>query len=202
MRLVRAFWVVAALLIAPVSALAQAAPPPVTAADRVLGRADAPVTVIEYASFTCSHCGDWHQNVYPAFRARFVDTGQVRLVFRDFPTSPAQLAAQAAGIARCAAPERFHDVADALFDGQPALFESGQPGPWLTGAVAVSGKSMEQIQTCLADPATLNTLRAGVEAARAAGVQGTPTFFVNGRMVSDTSLEGLTAAIQPLLARR
>lgn len=61
---------------------------------------------------------------------------------------------------------------------------------------------MEQIQTCLADPATLNTLRAGVEAARAAGVQGTPTFFVNGRMVSDTSLEGLTAAIRPLVAER
>jgi len=201
-RLIRTLLLAVALVTAPVAAMAQSAPPPVTAADRVLGRADAPVTVIEYASFTCSHCGDWHQNVYPAFRARFVDTGQVRLVFRDFPTPPAQLAAQAAGIARCAAPERFHDVADALFDGQPALFESGQPGPWLTAAVAVSGKSMEQIQTFLADPATLNTLRAGVEAATAAGVQGTPTFFVNGRMVSDTSLEGLTAAIQPLLAGR
>jgi protein-disulfide isomerase len=201
-RLIRTLLLAVALVTAPVAAMAQSAPPPVTAADRVLGRADAPVTVIEYASFTCSHCGDWHQNVYPAFRARFVDTGQVRLVFRDFPTPPVPLAAQAAGIARCAAPERFHDVADALFDGQPALFESGQPGPWLTAAVAVSGKSMEQIQTCLADPATLNTLRAGVEAATAAGVQGTPTFFVNGRMVSDTSLEGLTAAIQPLLAGR
>ena len=77
-----------------------AAVPAVTAADRVLGRADAPVTVIEYASFTCSHCAAWTNEVLPDFKARYIDTGKVRLVFRDLPTQPVQAAATAAAIGR------------------------------------------------------------------------------------------------------
>ncbi|MBU1347039.1 MAG: DsbA family protein [Alphaproteobacteria bacterium] len=178
-----------------------AAPPPVTAADRVLGRADAPVTVIEYASFVCSHCADWHTGVYPGFKARFVDTGQVRLVFRNFPTQPVQVGARAAGIARCAAPARFFDVASSFMKGQAALIDGGPIGTWFGDAVAVSGKTQAEIDACLADPATLAGIRAEVEGAQAAGVPGTPAFFVNGRRVSDNSLEGLAAAIQPLLPR-
>lgn len=64
---------------------------PVTAADRSIGRADAPVTVVEYASFACNHCADWHRFVYPAFKSRFIDTGQVRLVFRNLPTLPEEM---------------------------------------------------------------------------------------------------------------
>lgn len=190
-----------AVMVAPLAASAQAAPPPVTAADRVLGRADAPVTVIEYASFTCSHCGEWHTTVYPAFKARFVDTGQVRLVFRDLPTPPVQVAAQAAGIARCAVPDRFYDVAATLMNGQAALFEGGPVQDWLSAAAAVSGKSPAEIQACLADPATIEGIRAGMAGANAAGVTSTPSFFVNGRRVTETSLEGLSAAIQPLVPR-
>ncbi|WP_051651085.1 thioredoxin domain-containing protein [Brevundimonas bacteroides] len=198
----RALLLAVALVAAPAVASAQAALPPLTAADRVLGRADAPVTVIEYASFTCSHCGDWHRSVYPAFKARFVDTGQVRLVLRDLPTPPAQLAAQAAGIARCAAPERFYDVASALMNGQQALFDGGPVEAWFDAGIAASGRTSAQIEACLADPATLNGIRSSIAGANAAGVQGTPTFFVNGRMVDDSSLAGLTAAIQPLVAGR
>ena len=79
--------------------------PPVTAADRVLGRADAPVTVIEYASFTCSHCAAFHNEVLPAFKARFIDSGQVRLVYRNLPTAPVNVAAAASAVAVCAAPD-------------------------------------------------------------------------------------------------
>lgn len=190
------------LVISPAEGIAQSALPPVTSADRILGRADAPVTVVEYGSFTCSHCGDWHETVYPGFKARFVDTGRVRFVFRDLPTPPVQVAAQAAGIARCAAPERFFDVADALFDGQAALFDGAPVANWFASGIAASGRSQAQIEACLSDPATLNALRAGIGAANAAGVNSTPTFFVNGRRVDDNSLEGLSAAIQPLLAGR
>ena len=198
----RALLLAVALVAGPVAASAQAAPPPVTTADRVLGRADAPVTVIEYASFTCSHCGDWHRNVYPAFKARFVDTGQVRLILRDFPTQPVQVAAEAAAIARCAAPERFHDVASSLMNGQTALFQGGSVADWYAAAIAASGRSEPEIEACVNDPATLNGIRASVAGARGAGVSGTPTFFVNGRRVEDSSLEGLSAAIQPLVAAR
>lgn len=179
-----------------------AAVPAVTAADRVLGRADAPVTVIEYASFTCSHCADWTNDVLPTFKARYIDTGKVKLVFRDMPTQPAQVAATAAGIGRCAAPEKFFDVAQHLMAGRAAAFASGDARDWYMGAIAVSGRTQPQIEACLSDPATGQALQHDVEAALAAGVNGTPTFFVNGQRVIDHSLETLSAAIDPLTKGR
>ncbi len=173
--------------------------PPVSASDRILGRADAPVTVVEYASFTCPHCARWHTEVLPELKARFIDAGKVRLVFRDLPTAPAQVAAAAAGIVRCAAPERAHAVADSLMRGQAAALAAGDAAPWFDAAIATSGRTREQVETCLADPATLASIQASVQGANAAHVQGTPSFFVNGRRVTDSSLAGLTAAITPLL---
>lgn len=196
-----------ALLLSPVASQAQThshshSAPAVTSADRVLGRADAPVTVIEYASFVCSHCADWHTTVFPAFKARFIDTGQVRLVFRDFPTNPVDVGVRAAAIGRCAAPERFFDVASSFMIGQAALIRGAPTRPWYDAAIAVSGRTPAQIDACVEDPATLAGIRAEVGAASAAGVQGTPTFFVNGRMIENGSLAGLTAAIQSHLAGR
>lgn len=200
--MIRSLFVALALVVAPLSASAQtAAPPAVTATDRVLGRADAPVTVIEYASFVCSHCAHWHTTVLPSFKARFIDTGQVKLVFRNLPTNPIQISARAAGIARCAAPSRFFDVASSLMAGQAAVIGGAPLTGWYADAVAASGRSQAEIDACLADPATLNGIRAEVTGATAAGVLGTPSFFVNGRAVADTSLEGLSAAIRPLLPR-
>lgn len=205
--MIRPLFLILALIAAPLSvpmaAGAQTATPPpaVSATDRILGRADAPVTVIEYASFVCSHCAHWHTTVLPSFKTRFIDTGQVKLVFRNLPTNPTQIAAHAAGIARCAAPARFFDVASSLMTGQAAVI-AGAPVPdWFAAAVAASGRSQEQIDACLADPATLNNIRAEIAGANAAGVQGTPSFFVNGHAVADPSLEGLTTAIRPLLPR-
>ncbi len=128
------------LAFAPVSALA-GSPPAVTAADRFIGRADAPVTVVEYASFSCSHCADWHLVVYPEFKRRFIDTGQVRLVFRNLPTAPASIAVPAAALARCAAPERFYEVAGTLMRGQSAVLNGGDQTLWFDSAVAVSGRT-------------------------------------------------------------
>ena len=96
--MIRTLFLMLALVAAPLSASAPAVAqtasglPAVSASDRVLGRANAPVTVIEYASFVCSHCAHWHTTVLPSFKARFIDTGQVKLVFRNLPTSPAQVA--------------------------------------------------------------------------------------------------------------
>ena len=200
--MIRPLVLMLALVAAPIAASAQTpAPPAVTSADRVLGRADAPVTVIEYASFVCSHCANWHTTVLPAFKAQFIDTGQVRLVYRNLPTNPAQVAARAAGIARCAAPARFFDVASSLMTGQRAIIDGAPLADWYAAGVAVSGRTQAEIDACLADPATLNGIRAEIAGATAAGVRGTPSFFVNGRAVADNSLEGLTAAIQPLLPR-
>ena len=187
------------LAFAPVSALA-GSPPAVTAADRFVGRADAPVTVVEYASFACSHCADWHLVVYPEFKRRFIDTGQVRLVFRNLPTAPADLAVAAAALAHCAAPERFYEVAGTLMRGQRAVLNGGDQAVWFASAVGVSGRTRAEIDACVARPATRAAIERDIDGAIAAGVDSTPTLFVNGRQVMDRSLGGLDALITPLVA--
>ena len=173
---------------------------PVTAADRSIGRADAPVTVVEYASFACNHCADWHRFVYPAFKSRFIDTGQVRLVFRNLPTLPEEMSLPGAALARCAAPERFFDVATALMLGQDAVFRGGTREDWYAPAIAVSGRTQAQIEACATSPAVEVALARDMDSAEAAGVHSTPTFFVNGRQVTDRSLGGLEVAIRAATA--
>lgn len=187
-----------AFVLAP-AASAQIQPqpmPPVTAADRVLGRTDAPVTVVEYASFVCPHCAHWQATVFPEFKTRFIDTGKVRLVYRDLPTNPQNFASAAAMIGRCAAPGRFFAVAASFFAGQPALLAGGEGRVWFDAAIAQSGQTREQIQACFADPAKQAALSADINAAIVAGVNGTPSFFVNGRrLAGDPDIEALAAAI-------
>jgi protein-disulfide isomerase len=172
--------------------------PAVTEEDRILGDANAPVTVIEYASFTCGHCANWHEQVWPTFKARFVDTGQVRFVFRDLPTAPQNLSQTAAMVARCATAEQFPEVAGALMSGQAAMYESRDADAWLLGAVEAGELGVDQLQACLGDPEAGAGLAASVQGARDAGVAGTPTFFVNGQRV-DGDLASLEAAIAPLI---
>jgi protein-disulfide isomerase len=201
MTLVRRFLLGLVLATAPLAAAVAVTPtaalagdlPPVTAADRVLGRADAPVTVVEYASFVCPHCAAWHKDVFPAFKARYIDTGKVKLVYRTLPTDPENLAMTAAGVARCSRPDRFYAVVDSFFDGQPALYAGSHT--WFTDAVTVGGRTEDEIKACFADPATSAQINAEIQGATAAGVEGTPTFFVNGRKMADPSLASLGAAI-------
>ena len=192
----RTLGALAAALIWSAAAPALAQLPAVTAQDRVLGRADAPVTVIEYASFACSHCAAWHNDVYPAFKARFVDTGQVRYVFRNLPTQPQQMSLSGAALARCALPEKFFDVASVLMHNQHAVLEGGLLQDWYAPAIAASGRTRAQIQSCTASPETQAAINADIQGAVAAGVNSTPSFFVNGRPVADRSLTGLEAAIR------
>jgi protein-disulfide isomerase len=182
------------------TAVARQTVAPPTAADRSIGRADAPVTVIEYASFSCSHCSDWHRFVYRAFKTRFIDTGQVRLVFRNLPTQPEDMSLPGAALARCAAPERFFEVVSALMLGQDLVFRGGTREAWYAPAVAVSGRTRAQLDACAATPATLAAINRDVESAQAAGATSTPAFFVNGRRVTDRSLGGLEVAIRAAAA--
>lgn len=184
---------------APAVATEQVAP--VTASDRSIGRADAPVTVIEYASFACHYCADWHQFVYPVFKTRFIDTGQVRLVFRNLPTQPQEMSVPAAALARCAVPSRFFDVAASLMHGQHAVLNGGTLDDWYAPAIAASGRTRAQIDACAVTPETRAAISRDIDSAVAADVPGTPAFFVNGRRVSDTSLGGLEVAIRAAAAR-
>ena len=200
--LIMALALLAPLATATAPSRAKATEPvaPVTAADRTLGRADAPVTVIEYASFTCHHCADWHAFVFPLFKQRLIDTGQVRFVFRNLPTDPDTLSLPAAAMAHCAAPDKFFDVASTLMRGQSAVLRGGRQEDWYNPAIAVSGRTREQLTACAALPATRTAIQRDIESAIAAGATTTPAFFVNGRRVTDRSLGGLEVAVRAAAA--
>ena len=198
--LIAALALLAPLAAAPATAVEPVAP--VTAADRTIGRADAPVTVIEYASFACPSCADWHRFVWPLFKQRLVDTGQVRFVFRNLPTQPEQMSLPAAALARCAAPEQFFEVASILMAGQAAVHRGGDRADWYAPAIAASGRTKAQIEACATTPEVRAAINRDIDGAHAAGVHHTPSFFVDGRLVNDRSLGGLEVAVRAALAER
>jgi protein-disulfide isomerase len=96
--------------------------------DKVLGADNAPVTIVEYASVTCPHCATFHQQTYPTLKSKYIDTGKVRLIFREFPTQPAPVAIAGFMLARCAG-DRYYPMLDAIFDQQkttPTFFINGK----------------------------------------------------------------------------
>ena len=173
-------------------------------ADMTMGNPAAKVTVIEYASDTCPHCAAFNAEVFPAFKAKYIDTGKVLYVFREFPTEPAQLSAAGFLIARCAAPGSYFAVIDALFKGQAALFKSSDARAFLLNAGKAGGLDEAKITTCLNDKTALDAFSARVKAAvEDAHIDGTPTFVIGkAKLVGEQTLDQLDAAIQPMLAAR
>jgi Protein-disulfide isomerase len=169
--------------------------------DMALGAPEgAKVTVIEYASVTCGHCAQWQAQVWPQFKARYIDTNKVRYVFREFPTPPAEVAAAGFLVARCAGEDKYFDVVHELLASQQDMQTLG-PRQVLLRVATSAGLSEEQFTACVNDQAALDAFDKRVQAAQAAGVNGTPTFMVNGVRVVDSSLEGLATAIDAELAK-
>lgn len=169
--------------------------------DMTLGAAEgAKVTVVEYASVTCSHCASWQATVWPAFKAKYVDTNRVRYVFRELPTSPVEVATAGFLVARCAGPDKYFGVVEELMARQNEMFAE-TPRTVLLDVAAKAGLSEEQFTTCLSDKAAIERMDARVKAAVAADVDGTPAFFVNGEKVVDSSLAGLSGKIDAALAK-
>jgi len=175
----------------------------VAADDRVLGNPRAKVTVFEYASVTCPHCARWNAEVWPAFKAKYVDTGKVRFVLRELPTEPAAVASAGFMVARCAPPAKYFDVVDALFHTQHMVF-ANQAGAWMVQAGARGGMTRDQVRACATDQAGLDALNARVARSEKEHPQvgSTPTFVINGTVLAgEQSLAELDAVIQPLLRR-
>ena len=170
---------------------------PVTADDMVLGSANAKVTVIEYASLSCPHCAAWNRDVWPAFKAKYVDTGRVRFVYREFITAPPELAAGGALLARCAGKDKYFEVVDGVFAAQPEIYRRRNlEGPF-TAIAAKAGMSKAQLDACLSDQGALQALYGRVESyANLGQIEATPTFVVNGtKLPGEQTLEKLDAAI-------
>jgi protein-disulfide isomerase len=166
--------------------------------DMALGPRDAPVTVIEYASTTCSHCAHWDEDVFPAFSKKYIETGRVHYVLREFPTEPADLSISGFLLGRCAGPKYFI-VLDVLWRTQEWLAKTGDGEGWLNGAGKVAGLTPQQTAACTTDGAALKAFNARLEEnSKALDVRGTPTLFVNGKRVGEgggPSLEELDKAI-------
>jgi protein-disulfide isomerase len=167
--------------------------------DLPLGSADAKVTVIEYASMTCSHCAAFHETTWPALKAKYVDTGKVRFILREFPLDP--LAAAAFMLARCAGPEKRNAIVDMLYTQQSAWAFDNKPLDALAGLVKIAGVSQADFDNCLKDQALYDKVnQARAHAAEAFKVNATPTFFVNGQELNgELPLAAFDKVIEPLL---
>ena len=171
--------------------------------DMALGAAaDAKVTVVEYASVTCGHCAVWNEEVWPEFKTKYVDTKKVRYVFREFPTPPQDIAVAGFLIARCAGPDKYFDVVHDIMASQKEWQAGVAPRSTLFRAAAAAGLSQEQTETCIRDKAAIEEMSNRIKAGIDAGVTGTPTFIVNGTKVLDSSLSGLSEAIDAELAKK
>ena len=168
-----------------------------------LGPAKAPVTVIEYASMTCPHCAAFEQNVFPMLRSKYIDTGKMRFVFREFPLDIK--AAAASMLARCIASDdaaKYFDAIEQLFKAQDPLVENTTDTLKLIGKQQ-SGMSEEAVEACAKDQALLDKIKADQNFAfETLKVDATPTFFINGEKLKGAmSFEEIDKKIASLLKR-
>lgn len=148
--------------------------------DMVLGKADAPVTIIEYASLTCPHCASFHADVLPAIKKEFIDTGKAKLIFRDFPLD--QVAFAGAILARCAGPEKYFTYLDVLFAQQRQWASAKDPMAALKQIARLGGMPAEQFDKCLADkPLGDYILAQRLEGNQKFNVNSTPTLIIDGK---------------------
>jgi protein-disulfide isomerase len=194
------------LMIAALAALSVAAcnkaPSAASADDMSLGNAQAKVTVIEYASASCPHCAEFNDEVFPAFKAKYIDTGKVHYVFREFLTPPVEVAASGFLIARCAGKDKYFSVLDAIYRGQTAMYQSGDYRGALLRIAESSGMTEAQFNSCTTDDAALKALSDRVDKAVKDGINATPTFLVNGtKMDGAATLANLDAAIAAAQAK-
>jgi protein-disulfide isomerase len=168
--------------------------------EQALGDPNAPVTMIEYASLTCPHCAHFHNEVLPDLKERYIETGKVRLVYRDFPLD--ERALMAATLAHCAGPERYFGFLDVLFQTQNGWARADDPVAALKKLGKLGGMSDEQMDQCLADQQLADgILQTRLDGQNQHDVRSTPTLVINDEVYAGSrSIEELSAVIDPLLS--
>ncbi len=166
--------------------------------DKVLGQADAPVTIVEYASMTCSHCATFAVNTLPAIEEKYIKTGKARLIFREFPFDPRATAAFM--LARCAPDDRYFPMVDVLFKQQMQWAAADDAQAALLQISKLAGFTQETFNACLTNQQLLDDVNAVRERGAEFGVNATPTFFINGQKYSGAlSVEQMSAVIDSML---
>jgi protein-disulfide isomerase len=185
--------------LAPIGAAQAAAPEGLMEAgplgEMTLGDPNAPNTIVEYASMTCSHCAAFHEQTYPALKEKYIDTGKVYFVFREFPLDA--LATAAFMLARCGPKERYFPLVDLMFNRQAEWAFTDNPKQALLTFVRQAGFTEESFNACLSN----REIQDGVLAVKSRGsndfgVSSTPTFFINGEMKrGELSIEDIDSLI-------
>lgn len=166
-----------------------------------LGNPDAEVTIIEFASYTCPHCANFHSNVWPTLKAEYVDTGRVRFVYREVYFDAYGLWASL--VARCGGPVRYFGISDILYDEQQQWARGADSSAVADNLRRIgrrAGMTDEQLNTCLTDrdlaTAMMQVYQTGMTEY---GIQGTPSFVINGTTHSNLSMDEFRAILDPLL---
>lgn len=167
--------------------------------DLPLGKADAPVTIVEYASMTCSHCAAFYATSFPELKSKYIDTGKVRFILREFPLDP--LATAGFMLARCAGPDKRNAMVDLLFAKQKNWAFTEKPIEALANLVKQTGMSQDAFESCLKDQSLyekVNEVRN--RAAEKFDINATPTFFINGKKKSgEMTPQQLDELLTPML---
>ena len=167
--------------------------------ENVLGDPKAAVTIVEYASMTCPHCADFHQHTFPELKTKYIDTGKVKLVFREFPLD--NLAAAVSELARCLGPVRYFAFVGTMFDRQAEWHTGDQDLPKVQEMAKQAGFTDDSFKSCVTDQKLLDNIKAvRTRADEKFGVNSTPTFFVNGvKMKGEHDIKSFDAALAPFL---
>ena len=165
--------------------------------DMSLGKEDAPVTIVEYASMTCPHCAHFHETTLPELKTKYVDTGKARLVMREFPFDPRAEAAFM--LARCSN-DKYFPMIDVLFKQQESWAAVENARDALLNLAKLAGFTQQSFETCLTDQKLLDQIREVRTRGSTFGVDSTPTFFINGeRYPGALTIEQISAIIDPKL---
>lgn len=170
--------------------------------DLAVGSPDAKITIVEYASMTCGYCGAFHTSVYKDLKEKYIDTGKVRFVFREFPLD--NLAAAASMLGRCTdSTDKALKLASVLFEKQREWVVQ-DPVPQLFEIAKQAGFTEEKFNECLQNQELLAKISAQRDrASEEFGVRATPTFFINGQRLTGRAdqLSTFEEAIEPLLEK-
>lgn len=169
--------------------------------ERAIGDPAAPVTMIEYASLTCPHCASFHNDTYKAFKARFIDTGKVRLIYRDFPLDG--IALRAAIMARCTIDQRYFGLLQVLYKSQNNWARAKDPVAELAKIGRLAGIDQATFDACMASEELIDGILEVRQKAAADGVRSTPTFVIGDKVYPGSrSIEEFAEIIDPLLKNK
>jgi protein-disulfide isomerase len=181
---------------------AKAWDPKITDADYVMGKADAPVTMLEFASFTCPHCAAFTNDVLPQIEKAYVDTGKVKIVFRQFPLNGLDL--RAGMMARCAPHDQYFNIAKVLFQTQQSWATANDPISALAQIGGMAGLPKDKFDACLKDNSVADAIiKLSQDAQAEYKVNATPTFVVEGEKIEgEASFDTFKALFDKKLAEK